>query len=84
MKGLLAAVLVLASLQRAEPPEFPAGWFCTPRGIVKAGKQTSEQPCHCRNMGDRATSCETRTTNDPNCSQWCHEKNCACPIICPK
>lgn len=85
MKSLLvAAVLALALVQQGEPPEFPAGWFCTPRGIVKNGKQSGEHPCHCKNMADPQTSCETRTTNDPQCSQWCHEQHCSCPIVCEK
>lgn len=66
-----------------EPPEYPAGMFCTPLGDYVPGKgRTTDHPCHCKNMGDPQTSCEKPTTNDPVCRQFCHEQHCSCPLAC--
>ena len=66
-----------------EPPEYPEGHFCSPAGVVAGGKVIdSDHPCHCKNMGDPQESCEKPVTNDPVCTQYCHEKHCSCPLIC--
>jgi hypothetical protein len=83
MKLLVLAFLVGAVLAQGEPAEYPVGVFCSPAGDVAGGKIiAADHPCHCANMGDPQTSCETRTTNDPVCRQYCHEQHCRCPVQC--
>lgn len=84
MKYLAAAFLVgFLAAQVVEPPEYPEGVSCSPAGDVKNGKiVAADHPCHCKNMASPDTSCETPTTNDPVCKQYCHEKHCSCPLEC--
>lgn len=77
-----AALVFLVAWQVQEPPPYPAGWYCTPRGTLKGSQQTQEHPCHCKRMADPATSCETMTAEDPKCQQWCHKESCRCPVSC--
>lgn len=80
--ALLLAVLTLA-FQVAEPPEYPDGWFCSPRGDIHNGTQTADYPCHCARM-NHSDSCDDpkADSHDPGCGQFCHEQHCACPIAC--
>lgn len=83
MKYLALAFLVGVMLAQQEPPEYADGVFCSPAGVVAGGKVIdADHPCHCKNMGDPQDSCETPTTNDPVCKQWCHEQHCSCPLTC--
>lgn len=81
MKALLVLALALLVAVAQEPPEFPPGQFCSPRGIVRQGRQTTEEPCHCKRMAEAETSCET-VHEDKVCGQYCHPKSCACPVTC--
>jgi hypothetical protein len=74
-------MLALLGAMMQEPPEYPSGWACSPKGIIKSGRQTAEHPCHCRRMADPATSCEV-VTEQATCNQWCHKNKCSCPVIC--
>ena len=88
---LVLVLAVLALALQAEPPEYPAGTFCTPRGDMVGHLQTADHPCHCARMhvsedtGEpvHGAACETApATHDPQCQQWCHEDHCGCEVSC--
>ena len=84
MKTILALAVVLGvtgGLLRQHPDPYPMGWFCTPKGTVKAGKQTTDHPCACKRM-DSDPQCEGTPAEDPVCQQFCHRQHCGCPVIC--
>ena len=75
---LLATFLVATAQERPEPP---AGWACTPRGMVKDGQQTNDHPCSCKRM-DHSDDCEGVPLEDPVCEVYCHKEHCQCPVMC--
>lgn len=77
----MAAVSFWLHVTAQHPEEYPPDWFCTRRGIVKQGQQTSEHPCMCQRI-DRDEHCEGEPTKDGICHQYCHEQHCHCGIIC--
>lgn len=83
MKGWLFAIVLVAVALQQEPPVYPDGAFCTPRGTFGNGIQTTDHPCHCKRM-DSDPTCEGEPRHDPKCKQACHEDHCACPVICTK
>jgi hypothetical protein len=80
MKLILLAFMVGVALAQ-EAPAPPAGWFCTPRGYVKNGRQTGDRPCHCKRM-DADPICEGTPTESSDCNVYCHHGACQCPIMC--
>ena len=80
---LITAILLLTVQVPAEPPEYPQGWYCTPKGDVAEGIKTPDHPCACKRMyADEA--CELNPTHDAACKQFCHENHCGCPVACPE
>lgn len=67
-----------------EPVPYEKGVYCTPKGKLVFGTQTSDDPCSCKNMlrESKDGCCDVPVTNDPVCRQYCTEKNCACPKVC--
>src|SRR6266404_3832371 len=47
---LLGFKLMYAQAIQVEPPEYPAGTFCTPRGKFVNGRQTDVDPCTCNRL----------------------------------
>jgi hypothetical protein len=93
---LLIAALVLSGTVLAqgdrypwEPPWTshnpapPPGWYCTPGGYMKDGRQTADHPCHCRRI---SYSCDTEgrgdVQEDGNCNVTCKTDHCQCPVAC--
>jgi hypothetical protein len=64
-----------------EPPEYPDGNFCTPKGDVVKGTQTPDHPCACHRV-NRTEFCEGEPSHEPVCKQYCHERHCRCPVTC--
>lgn len=77
--ALLVVIGALLAIQ--EPPIYPPGWFCSPRGTIKNRELAPDHPCHCQRMASKADSCE-HVTEDARCLQWCHVDHCACPVTC--
>lgn len=67
-----------------EPPEYPKGVYCSPKGDVAFGVQTADHPCHCQNMYRESEKgcCDVKVSLDSTCMQFCHEQHCSCPIVC--
>ena len=83
MRWWLAGLLALQVVTNPnEPPAYPPGMVCTPQGDRMGLTQTPDHPCSCKNMGNPDDGCETATTNDAHCQQFCHEDHCACPKVC--
>lgn len=78
---ILSAALSLSLAALQEPPIYPEGMYCTPRGDVVQGVQTPDHPCRCKRMADPEDSCET-VRESSECLQWCHKEHCKCPIAC--
>ena len=70
-------------VQAPEPAKYPPGWFCSPRGTIKHGEQTPDNPCRCKRMNS-SKDCDdpTHDTHDRACSQFCSEEHCACGVTC--
>jgi hypothetical protein len=90
---LTLSVVMLAATQAAEPKPYPPGQFCSPKGDVVHGTQTSAHPCTCRrhdtpdgNDPEAKKMCQageaTNPSHDPICQQWCSEEHCLCPVVC--
>ena len=87
---LLIPLSVSAQITHApDPPEYPDGVMCTPKGDNFKGLQTPDHPCHCHKMyaqtEDPDGCCDPSAPKilDTTCKQICHEKHCACPTECP-
>ena len=71
---------------RGEPKEYPDGVFCTPKGDIAYGVQTSDHPCVCHRVNQSmAHDCcdHAQDSHEQACNQWCSEKHCSCPVECP-
>jgi hypothetical protein len=79
--------------QSQEPPVYPQGQFCTPKGDMKGGKQTTDHPCACKRHDEadpddpeNKKMCKageaTMPSHDTTCKQWCNEQHCLCPVSC--
>jgi hypothetical protein len=77
----LTSPMVLQSVQ--EPPEYPDGQLCDPRGTVnvKGELMSPDHPCACHRV-NRTEFCEGEPSHESVCKQWCHEKHCHCPVTC--
>ena len=67
-------------LQQEGNPEHrqpPTGWLCTPKGMVKQGKRTTEKPCACHPIATQESSCEDRI-EDRSCLHYCFKTSCGC------
>ena len=84
---LFAFMVVSAQELGVEPPEYPAGQYCTPAGDMFEGLVVNpDHPCHCVKMCAMSTDEEGHQTpyvaEDKTCNQWCHKSHCGCPIPC--
>ena len=99
MRHVLLLTIMVVSLsvgQSQEPPEYPVGVSCSPKGDVVRGRQTTDHPCACKRHDDvdaddpdaaaKGRMCQageaTNPSHDAVCKQWCHEQHCSCPIAC--
>ncbi len=102
MRSLLLSVTFLLSAsfsfpgsnpQSQEPPKYPVGQFCSPKGDIIRGRATTTHPCKCKrhDEGDLTNPDADRMckagepvnpTHDAVCNQWCNESACACPVEC--
>lgn len=85
---LLALTMPVALAPVQEPPEYPDGNFCDPRGTVNnQGRVIApDHPCTCKRMVEPTKddpACELGFIHeDQKCLQYCHYKHCACPVDC--
>ena len=80
----LAGVLsVVVAFSGQEPPEYPDGMYCSPKGDITVNGQVlhPDHKCLCHRE-DHSQDCEGEPTHDSQCKQWCHENHCRCPIMC--
>lgn len=75
--------LISAAIMQVEPPELPAGAFCSPRGVVSSDGHVMDgaHPCHCEHM-THSKDCEGGVEENNKCTQWCHKDHCHCPVMC--
>ncbi len=67
-----------------EPPAYPDGQYCTPRGDEYRGQIVNGHQCACKRM-TADPLCEGEASHDRDCLQWCHEdkgSHCHCPVQC--
>lgn len=69
--------------QRAEPPEYPSGVVCSPKGDVAYGVLSNDHACTCQAMcmhnQDPHGTPRTWVNEDQACLQWCRHDKCGCP-----
>ena len=83
----MGAHCLMAAAQHQGNPnhqEPPPGWFCTPSGWVKDGRQTPEDPCtchrECMDYEDEDGHKQTQVREDAQCWSYCFKNSCGCEI----
>lgn len=69
-----------------EPATYPEGVFCSHKGDIAYGVQTSDHPCACHRMNQSQVHdcCDhNQDSHEKNCLQYCSEKHCSCEVECP-
>lgn len=85
--SLVLLVLLGAAAQAPiEPPEYPDGQMCSPRGDVHyvpgiGWRSLNDHACKCHRV-DQSEDCDSVPIEDKVCLQFCHHDNCSCPIEC--